>query len=377
MKKNKLVFLFFSLVSFSLTGCMQPVTKRDTVSKADIATEQEMQREIALRQRRLLESRLDEVSYPLLKASAGLCELEKEPIRTGLGLHVANKYTFKKELQKTAINIFGVTDKPQVTYVMKNGPAYAAGVKKGDSIISLNGITVTPGKNSIKSLVDIYANKLSPENPVDLVVMRNGRSQNIQISPDSLCRYVVLLTNDDAVNAYADGSKIIITKGMMRFTDTDDELALVVSHEIAHNLMDHMDARRVNMSGGLALDILAALAGVNTQGAFSKIAGNAHSKGFESEADYVGMYILARAGKPFNGAAHFWRRMAAEHPKNIESSHSATHPATAERFLAIESTSNEITEKVNKQIALVPERKELMPQDTESESSDAEESAFQ
>jgi len=357
MRNKNIVSFVLVIVLFSLTSCMQPVTKRGDVSEAAIAEEQEKQRELALRQRHLLENRLNDVSYPLLKASAGLCEMENEPLRAGLGLHVVNIHTFQKELQQTAVRLYGVTNEPQVTYVMKNGPAAAAGVKEGDLIVSLNGITVPPGKNAIKNLVEIYANQLTPEKPFGLVVRRAGKEQNIQINPDRLCRYVVMLINDDAVNAYADGSKVIITKGMMRFTDTDEELSLVVSHEIAHNLMNHMDAKRANMSGGLVLDILAAVAGVNTGGAFSKMTGNAFSKGFESEADYVGMYILARAEKPYTEAAQFWRRMAAEKPQNIESHHSVSHPATAKRFLSIETTSREITEKISSETALIPEKK--------------------
>ena len=53
----------------------------------------------------------------------------------------------------------------------------------------------------------------------------------------NVCDYPVLLGDDDALNAYADGNNIIITRGMMRFLESDRELALVIGHELAHNSM--------------------------------------------------------------------------------------------------------------------------------------------
>ena len=54
----------------------------------------------------------------------------------------------------------------------------------------------------------------------------------------------------------------------------------------------------------------------------------------------------------------FWRRMAAEHPGNIARNHSATHPATPERFVAIEKTVEEIQGKIEANLPLEPEYKD-------------------
>ena len=108
---------------------------------------------------------------------------------------------------------------------------------------------------------------------------------------------------------------------------------------------------------GLAVDILAAMAGVNTQGAFMKMGSNmgggAFSQSFESEADYVGLYIMANAGVDYHAAAHFWRRMAVAHPDSIE--HAKTHPSTAERFVAMKKAVAEIDGKLAAGESLKPE----------------------
>ena len=85
--------------------------------------------------------------------------------------------------------------------------------------------------------------------------------------------------------------------------------------------------------------------------------GKVFSQSFEAEADYVGMYILATTGMDLDGATYFWRRMAVESPGNIDSAHTTSHPASAERFLALEKTVEEINHKRANNQELIPELK--------------------
>ena len=126
-------------------------------------------------------------------------------------------------------------------------------------------------------------------------------------------RLIVRYVQDSRINAFADGEAVYMMAGMMRFAENDQELALILGHELAHNVEAHISAKKVNATIGLVFDLLAAGAGVNTRGAFSQAGANSYSQDFESEADYVGLYYLARAGIEVDGAAYFWRRMAAEH----------------------------------------------------------------
>ena len=82
---------------------------------------------------------------------------------------------------------------------------------------------------------------------------------------------------------------------MMNFVQNEEEIALVISHELAHNVMNHIDAKKTNaglgMAIGLLLDIGAAVAGVNTQGGFTdaggKLGGQAFSVDFENERKWI------------------------------------------------------------------------------------------
>ena len=82
------------------------------------------------------------------------------------------------------------------------------------------------------------------------------------------------------------------------------------------------------------------------------------SQEFEREADYVGMYMLARAGVPTDEAANLWRRMAAESGGNIRGTFSASHPSSSERYTNLDAANVEIRAKMSNGTALLPARKE-------------------
>lgn len=177
------------------------------------------------------------------------------------------------------------------------------------------------------------------------------------------CRYYFQLTPDWEINARADGKNIIVNTGMMRFVESDDELAAVMAHEFAHNLMGHMEAQKKNATFGkilgLAVDAIADSQGLNTGGEMTKagteIGVLTYSVDFEKEADYVGLYVLARAGYDVKSAPNLWRRMSIEDPEGIYGSE--THPSNPERFVALQKAIHEIDYKRKHRLSLLPDFK--------------------
>lgn len=177
------------------------------------------------------------------------------------------------------------------------------------------------------------------------------------------CNFPIALDKDSAteINAYTDGQKLVVSPAMMRFADKE-ELAVVIAHEYAHAVMAHPGKTQQNVAvGGLlgmAADMLAQSQGINTGGALGKFGAQSavlrYSQGFEREADYIGMYILARAGYPTAEAKRLWRRMATVNPQGIYNS--STHPTTAERYLLLDKTSQEISAKKASGAPLLPEK---------------------
>lgn len=302
-----------------------------------------------------------QVSYPLLTRGSDLCG---DDIRYTTGMALANSSTLLGEqFKQTAESDYNLGNAVQVVYVVPQSAADKAGIKTGDTLIQVGAWQVTGNaqevvKQTLNRIRELSQNGQAFRVDVQRKAKNSVQSQSLLVTPDRSCSYSVVLGNGDEVNAYADGSQVVVQRGMMRFASNDTELGLVVSHEIAHNSMGHMRAKMTNYTLGTILDIATQLLlKVPTQGLFGNLGGNAFSQGFEAEADYVGLYIMAQAGGDIDNAPQFWRRMASLSPAAIQSSHMATHPATPERFVALEETVKEIKAKKAAGKPLVPNLK--------------------
>jgi predicted Zn-dependent protease len=175
------------------------------------------------------------------------------------------------------------------------------------------------------------------------------------------CTYEVVFAADQkGLNAHADGKRIVMYPAMMDFATSDNDLAFVIAHEFAHNIMKHPDAAKQNIGIGallgVAIDIAATAGGINTGGQFSQIGASqghlSYAPEFEHEADYVGLYILARSGYPIKDAPMFWRRMSLASPQSIYIS--TTHPTNPARTIEMDKTVQEINYKKQRGLPLSP-----------------------
>lgn len=153
----------------------------------------------------------------------------------------------------------------------------------------------------------------------------------------------VLQSNE--LNAYcAAGGKIAVYSGLIeKLKLTDDELASVMGHEIAHALREHSReamSQVVAQQMGIAVLGAALNMGSLTQDLLDKAATVAiqlpNSRGKETEADRIGLELTARAGYDPRGAISVWKKMMANgngHPPEFLS----THPNPESRMQDIES----------------------------------------
>lgn len=352
--KNRVSIFGCLITAALLTGCGTTTTVARG-SASQVLAEAEEQKAAFLKTSWERQARLDDLAWPLLTSARDLCGEEVKP-RTGLSILAID--SIGKDYQPVARGRFGLSETPMVLHVVKNSPAEAAGLRPGDRIESIAGQPVATGKKATKNAGELLAKSIEGAQPVYMTVLRDGASITAIIKPEVVCEYPVVVMQNDSLNAFADGDIVYITTGMYRFAREDRELQLVVAHEIAHNAEGHRDKKMVNWGIGTFFDVVAAAYGVDTQNAFGKAASQAFSQDFEREADYVGMYILARADVDTTEAADFWRRMAAEFPQSIQGSYSATHPASAERWANIAAANEEILTKRQGELPLLPERKE-------------------
>jgi hypothetical protein len=336
-----------------LLGACAPVTQRPPLDEKVVAEEARRQRELALEDLLEDQARLHRIAYPILARGAPLCG---EKVRPALGARFAGRDDFGRELREAAERRLGVADEAVVVHVAAGSPAERAGLRERDVVVAVAGNPAPRGEGAARRLVEAIAQAEKSGAPLALRVRRAGLELDLAATPEPACDYAVLLHPEHVPNAFADGRRILLTRGMLRFAREDLELAVVIGHELAHNAMGHIAKRAGNMLLGTILDILAASRGVNTQGAFGELAGLAYSQAFEAEADYVGLYFVARAGHDVARAPNIWRRIAAAAPGSIaRQGFLATHPSTPERFVALERTVEEIRAKQAAGAELVPE----------------------
>jgi predicted Zn-dependent protease len=65
----------------------------------------------------------------------------------------------------------------------------------------------------------------------------------------------------------------------------------------------------------------------------------------DSAADYLSLYMVARAGYSVEGAHAFWQRLATQYPASVLNGYTANHPAVAYRLQVIDKTVSEIRSK--------------------------------
>ena len=156
------------------------------------------------------------------------------------------------------------------------------------------------------------------------------------------------LVKDPQVNAFCmPGGKIVVYEGLLPLVASEDELAVVVGHEVAHAVAKHSNER---MSQQLMAQYGAALLGVavsDKSAAVQKAASAVYgigaqygvmlpfSRKHESEADYMGLVFMTMAGYNPDVAVNFWKKMSAGSGGSTPEFMS-THPSDATRIADIQ-----------------------------------------
>ena len=140
-------------------------------------------------------------------------------------------------------------------------------------------------------------------------------------------------------------------------TDTLGERLLVRHEKAAEAIISGQLAQYLLhvRRGALVEATLAVLLGAHTGGAITEASARAYSMEYEAEADYMGLYIAARAGFAIENAPPLWRRLAAISLRAVKEGR--THPTTPARFVALRATIEEIEAKRAAGLPLLPERR--------------------
>jgi predicted Zn-dependent protease len=143
------------------------------------------------------------------------------------------------------------------------------------------------------------------------------------------------------VNAWVmPGGKMAVNTGLIeKLNLTDDELAAVMGHEMAHVLREHARERASEQAlAGVGISIASAVLGVGDVGqkgmefAYMGLLGLPNSRRHETEADRIGVEIAARAGYDPRAAVSLWQKMGAASGGQPSFKFLSTHPPREDRL---------------------------------------------
>jgi Zn-dependent protease with chaperone function len=157
-------------------------------------------------------------------------------------------------------------------------------------------------------------------------------------------KWEVNLIGSKQINAFCmPGGKIAFFTGILdQLKLTDDEVAMVMGHEMAHALREHARARLAKSAGtGAALSIGAQLLGLGQAGDLAARAGTQlltlkFSRTDETDADLVGLELAARAGYDPQAAVSLWKKMGQASKNQGGLSFLSTHPSGPDRIAKLE-----------------------------------------
>lgn len=230
---------------------------------------------------------------------------------------------------------------------MRPGPLRSLFIILLASLVVVGGASAQPQQDELNlpELGPAGSNVITPQQEAQLgrSVVANIRNQHALLEDPLVTAYIqdvghrlsshsdrpdldftFFVVNDDDINAFAlPGGFIGVNSGLITYTDNEDELAGVMAHEISHITQRHI-ARQMEGSKLDSLGALAGLLGAIIVGSHNANAGIAaisaaqagiaqHQLSFtranESEADRVGIKVLARAGFSPEGMVSFFEKM--------------------------------------------------------------------
>jgi len=183
--------------------------------------------------------------------------------------------------------------------------------------------------NYVRCVADAITSVLTPE----------------EVVPVSVSQWEVVLFDEDSANAFAlPGGKMGVHTGLLRVARNQSQLATVMGHEVAHVLAQHGNERVSQTAlAQLGMNMVGVLAGADTPEKQEALAALGvpllqvgvlmpFGRGQESEADEIGLYLMARAGFDPRESIPLWQNMGRASAGQAPPEFLSTHPSHATRI---------------------------------------------
>ncbi|NJC34095.1 hypothetical protein GGR88_001569 [Sphingomonas jejuensis] len=239
--------------------------------------------------------RVAAIGYRLQTAGVKLCS-DRDMV-TGLLIHGLAQYAPADRPQM--VERFPAAAAFAVLAVVPGSTAEAAGLAAGDPLFSVDGAPFVAGDAGPASFAPVAAAEQQiaaalADGTATLESMAGDERRTVSLRGVPGCRTRFQVRIGDRLNAGANGHYVTVTTGLVAFAANDDELALILAHELSHNILRHRE--RLDAQG-VARGMLSA---------FGSNPGRIRAT--EDEADRLALYLMARAGYDIGAAPAFWDR---------------------------------------------------------------------
>jgi Zn-dependent protease with chaperone function len=205
--------------------------------------------------------------------------------------------------------------------VAPGSPGEVAGIRPGDTLLGVNDTgfnTVPPAADAPASQAGVAGarellDRALSAGPAVLLLSRGGKEFQVRLTAVAGCAYRFQLHPSSTREASSDGRTISVSTALTRYAVRDEDLAVILGHEMAHNVLGHVQ----HPTGS--------------------------ARGRERQADYVGLYLAARAGYDISGASGFWKAFGADDWRARWGF--LTHPSPSARSRALAAATAEIQAK--------------------------------
>tara|TARA_B100000678_G_scaffold90338_2_gene75208 strand:+ start:2085 stop:3080 length:996 start_codon:yes stop_codon:yes gene_type:complete len=262
------------------------------------------------------EARLYRIGYRLASSNASYCDRIEPTL--GFLIHDASSYKNAASVREE----FGLIGDIGVQAVAPGSPAAEVGLKQNDTLVAVDGQSIQSFNQDPDATwrrgLDIR--REIAHSAQDGSVMIDWSSEgaavhSVEVKAVDVCKSQVELLSGDS-GALADGTRILVGDRFPGLAYSDDELAAVLAHEMAHNILGHIDFLVENgRSGGFG-------------------------RNSERDADRLMPWLLANAGYDPDAATRMMQQYGPRHSGGIFRSRS--HDGWDERVELIEEQVKEV-----------------------------------